>query len=143
MNEQFDAFANSCEIQIAAQPIGIAPRDMTVTLDEAEVHYHVTLRRPGADVTAQVVYWKPATDDAPPTAGEVLWWLAGDAHVMEGAQMERNLWAAAYGLPPEANGTGRLFDQQRNQCEALRTLLGDLGYRRLVGIYESEMASSH
>ena len=142
MNDQFDAFARSCEIQIATEPVGIAPRDMTLTLGESELYYLVRLTRPGSSASVQVVFAKPATDDAAPTAGEVLWWLAGDAHLMEGAQAERGLWAAAYGLPPEADGTARLFEQQRSQCDALRTLLGDVSYRRVVGIYESEMVAS-
>jgi hypothetical protein len=141
MNEQYDAFAQSCEIQIATEPVGIAPRDMTLTLDESEVYYLVTLTRQGSSASVRVVFAKPATDDAPPTAREVLWWLAGDAHLMEGSQENRALWAIAYAdLPPDANGTGRLFEQQRSQCQALRGLLGDVGYRRLVGIYDSEMA---
>jgi hypothetical protein len=141
MNEQFDAFAQSCGIQIATEPVGIAPRDMTLTLDESEVYHLVKLTRPGSSASVQVVFAKPAIDDAVPTPGEVLWWLAGDAHLMEGSQAKRALWATAYGdLPPEAGGTGRLFEQQRSQCEALRGLLGDVGYRRLVAIYESEMA---
>lgn len=94
MNEQFEAFAQSCQIQIATEPVGIAPRDMTLTLDESELYYLVTLTRQGSSAPVQVVFAKPATDDAPPTAGEVLWWLAGDAHLMEGAQAERGLWAA-------------------------------------------------
>lgn len=142
MNEEFDAFARTCEIQIATEPVGIAPRDMTLTLDESELYHLVTLTRPGSSASVQVVFAKPATDDAPPAVSEVLWWLAGDAHLMEGAQGERGLWATAYGLPPEAEGTGRLFDQQRGQCGALRDLLGDVGYRRVLSIYESEMAGS-
>lgn len=140
MSKQCDAFAQSCGIQVTAEPVGLAPRDTTVALDQAELHYLVVLHRAGSDASVRFVYAKPATDGAPPTAGEVLWWMAGDAHVMEGAQAERELWATAYGLPPRAEGTARLFDQQRAQRDALAALLGDVGYRRLVSIYESEMA---
>jgi hypothetical protein len=142
MNEQLKAFAESCGIQYTAEPMGHAPRDVSATVDQAELHYLVTLTRPGSDASVRFIFVKPATDADRPTAGEVLWWMAGDAHVMEGAQTEVGLWATAFGLPPRADGTGRLFNQQRDQCADLRNLLGDVAYRRLVTIYESEMVGS-
>jgi hypothetical protein len=142
MNDQFEAFAESCAVQCTAEPLGLAPRDPTATLEQAELHYLVTLTRPGSGAPVRFIFVKPATDAEPPTASEVLWWMAGDAHMMEGAQADVGLWATGFGLPARADGTARLFDQQRQQCAALRKLLGDVGYHRLIAIYESEMVGS-
>jgi len=139
MSERIEAFAQRSDIRLSAEPVVLAPRDLTASMEQSEFHYLVVLTRPGSDAAVRIVYAKPLTDANEPTAGEILWWLAGDAFAVEQSEGDLEPWAHSYGLPPRAEGTARLFDQQRKQSETLRKLLGDVGYRTLISTYASEM----
>ncbi len=143
MSEPLEAFAESCGIHLTAELITAAPRDVLLPLEQTEQHYLVALARPGAEDDVRMVFAKPAVDGSPPTVAEVLWWLASDAFALEQAEGAVTPWAHTHGFPPQAAATVRMFEHQRQQSRALRQLLGDVGFRRLLGIYEAEMVGSN
>jgi hypothetical protein len=72
----------------------------------------------------------------------VLWWVAGDAWVLERGNGELKAWATAYGFPPTEEATIWLFEQATRQSAALGKLLGDSAMRRLMELYEAEVGPS-
>ncbi|HEX8430972.1 MAG TPA: hypothetical protein VF625_06780 [Longimicrobium sp.] len=145
MAEPFQAFAESCNLACSAEIIGIAPRDVLAPLHAVEQHYLVSLTRTGARASEQalhIVFARPLSESERPSTRDVLWWLAGDAFAVEQATGELIPWALSYGYPPDAPETTRLFELQSKQATQLRALVGDVGYHRLLALYESELTAA-
>lgn len=143
MEDAFEALARSCDLNCRAQPICSAPRDVLAPLDATEQHYLVSLSKRGnraQDRRVRMVFAKPLTESGTPTVREVLWWLAGDAFALEQADGQLAPWAASYGHAPEDPGADRLFQLHRDQADQLRTLLGEVAYRRLLELYVDELS---
>lgn len=73
---------------------------------------------------------------------EVLWWVAGDAWVLERANHDPVDWAATYGYATTDEAVSWLFEQARRQATALAKLLGPADMKRLLALYEAEVGPS-
>jgi hypothetical protein len=143
MSDPFERFADECRLRLTAEPLCVAPRDVLAPLDAVEQHFLVELSRQESDAgPVRLIFAVPATERTTPAMRDVLWWLAGDAWALEQADRRLHLWAATYGYPSEEEATAWLFDQCSRQSAALAELLGELDCRRLLALYEAEMASS-
>jgi len=145
MTGSFEAFARHCDLACRAERIGAAPRDLLAPLHAAEQHYLVFLSKrdtPETGPVVRMVFAKPLTDPDGPALRDVLWWLAGDAFAVDQADGQLAPWAASYGHPPHSPESARLFEVQREQTHQLRILLGEVAYRRLLELYESELSQA-
>lgn len=139
MAEAFERFAAGCGLQLSAERVGFAPRDVLVPLPEVQQHYVVTLSGPGSTTTVfRLIFSTPLDVSTLPAVGDVLWWAASDAWLVERAARELRPWAAFYGYPADDAGTAVLFAQQVEQTDALARLLGEAQYQRLLDLYDRE-----
>ena len=112
-------------------------------VESVEQHFLVSISRAGGNAPAiRLVFLKPVTDGGTPSMGEVLWWVAGDAWVLERANQELYAWAATYGYPAEVEATAWLFEQARRESGGLARLLGTENMRALMELYEAEVGPS-
>lgn len=135
----FERFAVQCQLELRAEPLVAAPRDVLADIDEAEQHYLVTLTSRMSEASLTSVFIKPATDASPPDVREVLWWLAADSWAVRQSGCELERWARVHRYPPDAESTVRVFELHVAQSEALERLLGQIGYDRLLSLYDAEV----
>lgn len=141
--ESFQRFSEASGLRLTAEPLCFAPRDVLAPVEAVEQHFLVSISRAGGNAPAiRLVFLKPVTDGGPPSMGEVLWWVAGDAWVLERADQELYAWAATYGYPAEVEATAWLFEQARRQSGGLARLLGTENMRALMELYEAEVGPS-
>jgi hypothetical protein len=139
--DPFEEFARERGLQLRLEPINLVPRNVVAPLDAIDRHYLAELFRAGEETSAvRMVFALLATTDASPSLRDVLWWLAGDAWVVERSDGRLEEWASVYGYPAREAATARLFDLHRRQSKALFDLLGELDGRRLLALYEAELA---
>jgi hypothetical protein len=142
MVDPFVQFASDHGLLLRAEPLPVAPRNLLNPINAVEQHFLVELSRshapPGAAV--RLIFALPAAGGGTPLMREVLWWLAGDAWAIDRCGGHMDEWAAAYGYPSGKAATTRLFELHRKQAQALVDVLGEFGYRRLLAIYEAEVA---
>jgi hypothetical protein len=62
---------------------------------------------------------------------------------VEQGQRDLPTRAASFGYPADAEPTGRLFEHQCRQADALAALLGDFNYRHLLSLYDGEISPLH
>jgi hypothetical protein len=135
MSDPFERFADECGLRLTAEPLRVAPRDLLAPVDTVEQHFLVSLSRTGTGVDPMhVIFLTPAAGGASPSIRDALWWVAGDAWVIEQSEGRLDRWAATYGYPVENDATARLFEQFARQSSALSRLLGDADLRRLLSI---------
>lgn len=140
MSDTFDRFAAECGLRLTAEPLCVAPRDVLAPIESVEQHFLVSLSCAGSNAPpVRLVLLKPVTDDSNPSMREVLWWVAGDAWVLERADQEMSAWASTYGYPTGAEATAWLFGQVRRQSAGLAELLGNTHMRSLLALYEAEV----
>jgi hypothetical protein len=137
--DSFDRFAAECGLTVTAEALYAAPRDVLHPPADSDRHYLVTIRRDAVPRALCLVYLTPLTDVAPPSVRDVLWWLAGDAWAVERAGRRLDAWAADHGYARD-DATDRLFECHCRQATALRDLVGEAGYRRLLDLYHAEVA---
>ncbi len=143
MSEPFASFAEESGLHLFAEPLGAAPRDVLAPVDAIEQYWLVSLSTLGSSAgPLRLVFLTPLAGGDSPALRDVLWWVAGDAWVLEQAGGSLEAWAATFGYAPTAEGTERLFEQAQRQTVALTELLGDTGMRRLLDIYDAEVAPS-
>ena len=135
----FERFAAQCQLQLRAEPLVAAPRDVLADIDEAEQHYLVTLTSRMSDASVTSVFIKPTIDPSFPDVRDVLWWLAADSWAVRQSGGELERWARVYRYPPHAESTARVFERHVAQSEALERLLGQIGYDRLLSLYDAEV----
>jgi hypothetical protein len=139
MPDPFDRFVEECGLRLTAECLSVAPRDVLAPLSQAEQHFLVTLSRPEVSADGvRLIFVTPLTNSDPPRIRDVLWWVASDAWMLEDSKREIRAWAAAFGHPPDAPATVRLFKQQTEQADSLSNLLGEFQYRRLLDLYDRE-----
>src|SRR5688572_23554246 len=92
----FENFAVQCQLQLRADPLVGAPRDVLADIEETEQHYLVTLTSRVSDASVRSVFIKPTVDPSPPDFRDVLWWLASDAWAVRRSRRELARWAHAY-----------------------------------------------
>lgn len=140
--DAFARFAEQCDLCLSADCVGSAPRDVLLPLEEAEQHFIVTLaRRDAPTPTLRLVFVTPLVEPDPPSVRDVLWWLAGDAWAVEKTAAGVDGWAALYGYPAAHEATGRVFKQHAERASALAALLGEVGYRRLLALYDASLSA--
>ena len=141
MPDPFERFADECRLRIRAEPLCVAPRDVLAPLDAVEQHFLVQVSRADTDADpVRLIFVAPVNGPTAPAVRDVLWWLAGDAWVLEQGEKRLEPWAATYGYPPGEEATTRLFEECIRQASALTQLLGDLDCRRLLALYEADTA---
>ena len=141
--DAFDQFADECGLRMTAEPLCVAPRDVLAPLEGLDQHFLVSLSRLGViEATVRLVFLTPVTSRSGPSIRDVLWWMAGDAWVLERADGDINAWAATYGYPSTDEPTVWLFDQASRQSKDLERLLGGADMKRLLALYETEMGPS-
>lgn len=136
----FASFAVRCQLQLRIEPLAAAPRDVLAPPDDADQVYLVTITKPSSGTLLRSVFIKSADDPLPPDARDVLWWLAADAWAVRHSGRDLRRWAQEYRYPPDAEATGRLFEQHLAQNDALERLLGHAEYERLLALYDAEIA---
>lgn len=139
MLDVFDRFAAQCQLELHAEPLVAAPRDVLAGLEETDQYYLVTLSSRASSESARVIFIRPTTDPSPPTMRDVLWWLAADSWAVDQADRDISRWAATYGIPVGAEPTARLFRLHVAQRQGLARLLGDDAYLRLLALYDAEV----
>ena len=144
VSDPFERFAAECELSVSVEAISLAPRDVVASPVDADEYFLVTLTGPRAEAgSIHLVIVIPPTDKrAAPTARDALWWLAADAWAIERAEGDIERWASMYDYPVENAATGRVFERQVRQTSALRALLCDQHYKRLLELYEREVSAS-
>ena len=135
----FERFAAQCQLELRAKPLVAAPRDVLADIEEAEQHYLVTVTSRMSEASVTSVFIKPATDASLPDVREVLWWLAADSWAVRQSGRELERWARVHRYPPDAESTARVFELHVAQSEALERLLGQIGYDRLLSLYDAEV----
>jgi hypothetical protein len=142
--DSFDRFAADCGLRLTAEPLCVAPRDVLAPINELDQHFLVSVSRDGNPAPpVRLVFLAPVSDRASPALKDVLWWMAGDAWVLERADRRLDSWAATYGYEPADDATEWLFEQATRQAAALAKLLGDSEMRRLMTIYEAAISPPH
>lgn len=136
----FEHFAAQRQLQLRAEPLVGAPRDVLVAPDEADQLFLVTLSGPVPEPSVQSVFIKPACDPSPPDAWDVLWWLAADAWAVRQSGRDLARWAHEYRYPAETEATGCVFQQHLAQNDALERVLGHADYECLLSLYDAEVA---
>ncbi len=140
MPDPFESFAEEHGLQLTAEPLPAAPRNILTPLEAAEQHFLVELTRTGTSAApVRLIFVTPLTEPTEPRLRDVLWWLASDAWVLEQGERKLELWAAAYGYPPGEEATARLFALHVRQAEALASLLGEVNYRHLLTLIAQEV----
>ena len=144
VSDPFERFAAECELGVSVEAISVAPRDVVASPADADEYFLVTLTGPRAEAgSIHLLIVIPPTDKrAAPTARDALWWLAADAWAIERADGDMKRWAATYEYPPDSAATKRLFERHVRQTSALRTLLCDKHYQRLLELHEREVSAS-
>lgn len=138
----FERFAAECGLSLTAEELYWAPRDVLLPPAESDRYFLVTIRRVATDAVLRLVYLTPFTDPDAPGVRDVLWWIAGDAWEVERAGIALAPWAADHGFASGDEATLRLFECHQRQATALRRLVGDAAYRRLLDIYDAEVSPS-
>ncbi|MQA91095.1 MAG: hypothetical protein GEU90_12800 [Gemmatimonas sp.] len=139
-SESLEQFADECGLRLFAEPLCASPRDVLAPLGSVEQHFVVSLTRAGSpEPPVRLVFMVPATSVAEPQRRDVLWWVAGDAWILERSDRDVATWAATFGYPPEEPGTRRLFNQAVRQSAALAALLGESDMRRLMELYGAKV----
>ena len=136
----FEQLAEHCGLRVQAQPLSVAPRDVLAPLAEMEQHYLVTVCRDVSTDPVRLIFAQPLSDPSPPSVRDVLWWLASDAWAVARASGELRSWSSTFGYPAQAESTRRLFEYHVRQASALASLLGELGYRRLLALYDADLS---
>jgi hypothetical protein len=135
----FESFAAQCQLQLRAEPLVSAPRDVLADIEETEQHYLVTLTSRVSEASVRSVFIKPTIDPSLPDFRDVLWWLASDAWAVRQSGRELERWARVYRYSPDAEPTARVFERHLAQSEALERLLGQIAYDRLLSLYDAEV----
>lgn len=135
----FERFAAQCQLQLRADPLVAAPRDLLADVEETEQYYLVTLTSRMSEASVRSIFVKPTVDPSPPGVREVLWWLASDAWAVRQSGRELARWASVYRFPPDGEPTARVFERHVAQADALEHLLGQIAYDRLLSLYDAEV----
>lgn len=71
MSPVLEAIGKSCDLELSAEPITLAPRDVLADVEAAERYYLVSIARVGGDTqqSVKIVFAKQATDENPPLSG--------------------------------------------------------------------------
>lgn len=142
-SDDFEQFAERCGLRLTAEPLCVAPRDLLAPVEAVEQHFLVSISRRGGNAPpVRLVFLKPLTNPDSPSLREVLWWVVGDAWVLERADYNLDTWAATYAYPAKAEATTWLFEQARRQSDGLARLLGTENMRALMELYEAQVGPS-
>ncbi|MEW5916534.1 MAG: hypothetical protein AB1762_09020 [Gemmatimonadota bacterium] len=141
-SDTFESFAAQAGLEIESEPLTAAPRDVLTPLADVERHFLITLTRSKAAGRVRLIFVTPAVEHSPPSARDVLWWLAADAWAVERSSRTAASWASTYGYPAESEPTLALYRQHVAQADALKVLLGVSNYDALLALYESEVSQS-
>jgi hypothetical protein len=137
--DPFERFATERGIRISTAELGAAPRDIRASPAELDRHVLVELTNPRADAPPLRTLFLTAPEESnSPTMRDVLWWLASDAWAVDRAHYDLGKWAAMYEYPDGEPATLRLFRLHVGQAEALRALVGDVGYRDLLTLHQRD-----
>lgn len=139
--DPFERLAKQCRLRLQAERLTIAPRDVLAPPAEVEQHYLVTLFREASAQQVRIIFARPLSESSPPGMRDVLWWLASDAWAIARASGALKNWSLMYDYPAQDEATRRLFEHHSAQASVLATLLGEVGYRRLLALYEADIAS--
>ena len=138
--DPFQAFATQIGLQVATEELSAAPRDVLAAPSDQDRYYLVTLSIP-RDVAGQVrTLFITASEENPPTTRDVLWWLASDSWAVEEAGRNYERWATTYRYSADDPAGERIFRSHANQAEATRALIGEAAYRKLLNLYQTEIA---
>src|SRR5262245_18072479 len=98
--DPFERFAECCALHLCAEPVPTAPRDVAMPIEEADQSFVVTISKPGGSSgSVRLVYFVPLASPMVPGFRDVLWWLAGDAMLLERADGNLERWARAQAFP--------------------------------------------
>lgn len=140
MSDAYQRFAEECGLRLEAEALAAVPRNVLAPLSAVEQPFLVSLSRLDSSAEpVRLVFLTPIASGAAPSMQDVLWWLAGDAWVLEQGDRRLDRWAATYGYSPREAGISRLFEQSLRQSAALSELLGESNMRRLLVLYEAEI----
>ena len=139
--DPFEEFATQCGLRLATEELSAAPRDVLAPAAEQDRYYLVTIAGPRADSTEFRTLFVTEADEAPPTTRDVLWWLASDSWAVEHSERDYQQGATTLGRPGDAPEDRHLFELHARQADKARALLGDATYRKLLALYEIEVAA--
>jgi hypothetical protein len=123
MRDVYQQFAEECGLRMSTEPLSVAPRNVLAPVHAVEQHFLVDLSRSeGGRGSVRLVFAVPLTQQSVPAMRDVLWWLAGDAWVIEQQDRSPQLWATAFGYEPESDLTLQLFEHYARQTRAFKVL---------------------
>ena len=138
--DPFQAFATQIDLHLATEELSAAPRDVLAPPADQDRYYLVTLSIP-RDVTGQVrTLFITGSQENPPTTRDVLWWLASDSWAVEQAGRNFQRWASTYSVSADDPAGERIFRSHASQADAARALIGETAYRKLLTLYQTEIA---
>lgn len=141
--DSFQRFAEERGLLMTSEALYSAPRDVLHPPGESDQAYLITLRRSERGGTPlRLIFFTPLSDLDPPTHRDVLWWLAADAWALHEANRSVEKWAASHGYPTDDVATERRFEEHSRQAGALRVLLGDEGFNKLLALHSAEVSRS-
>ena len=142
LSDPFERIAAECGLQMTAEALYAAPRDVMSPPPESDQHFLITIGREQREsAPLRLIFETPLSEPAGPSIREVLWWLAGDAWAVDQAGGRLDAWASSHGFSPRDVATKRLFERHLCQVAALKTLLGDDEYRRLLSLYSADVGA--
>lgn len=139
--DPFEAFARECGLRLRTEELSAAPRDVLAPGVDQDRYYLVTIVGRRADSAEFRTLSVTGAAEAPPTTRDVLWWLASDSWAVEHSDREYKQWATTLSRAGDAPEDRHLFELHARQADKARALLGDAAYRKLMALYELEVAA--
>lgn len=138
--DPFQAFAAELGLRVTTEELSAAPRDVLASPADQDRYFLVTVAGPRETAGQVRMLFVTGADESQPSMRDILWWLASDSWAVEESGRDYARWAAVYRYAADDLVGARLFRMHASQADATRALVGDAAYRRLLRLYQTEVA---
>jgi hypothetical protein len=138
--DPFQAFAAELGLRVTTEELSAAPRDVLAPPADQDRYFLVTVAGPRETAGQVRTLFVTGVDESPPSTRDILWWLASDSWALEESGRDYARWAAVNHYAVDDPAGARLFRLHASQADAARALVGDAAYRRLLSLYQTEVA---
>lgn len=139
-SDPYVRFADERDLRVTAEALPVAPRDLLQQPADSELHFLATISKSvPAGPSARLIFMLPPGEGLSPSVRDILWWLASDAWSIEQTNRDFGEWAGLHDYRPNDEATRRLFERHVRIADELRAVLGDVDYRKLLALHESEI----
>lgn len=139
--DPFESFAAEHRLQLKADELVLAPRDVAASPEELGRQFLITIFGPRDDVgSVRLIFSIDSSPEHPPATRDVLWWLASDAWAVEKSNHDYRRWITMHGYDDDVSSL-RAFRLHEQQSNALAGLLGIQPYRELIALHDQQVAA--